>query len=126
MQTEDLLVYRPLYSLLSLTHDYVALLPKRMQRTVGDRMLSLAVDAMVSLNDAHHSSDVQKRVRCQDLIISKMGAMRVLVRLCNEKEALSIKQVEQLTRLLDSIGKQMNAWRGKTSGGGVSPRVARM
>ena len=114
METERLLVYRPMYELLSLIDDMVVLFPKRMQRTIGDRMLTQAIDAMVALNEAHHSPDDVSRVRCQQIILSKVNAIRILVRLCNEKQILSVKQIEKLVRLTDSVGKQINAWKHKT------------
>lgn len=77
-------------------------------------MKKLILDAMRALYVANGAvSDTHARVKAQEEIIYLLGCYRTMLRLMNEKKVIPIKFVDRLTVLLDSIGRQITAWKNR-------------
>lgn len=114
MRTEELPVFRPLYNLLSATDDVVVNFPKMRKHTDGAMMKKLTLDALRALYKANTSvCDPVERRKSQEEVIYLLGCYRTMLRLMNEKRVISVRVVDQLTVLLDNIGKQVTAWKNR-------------
>ena len=58
---------------------------------------------------------MNKEARVQHLedFLVKFELLKVLLRLCNEKKIITIKQTARLALLTERIGKQITGWKNK-------------
>ena len=114
MITEELPVFRPMYGLLAETDEVVINFPKMRKHTDGRFMKELVLDAIRALYKANSSeAHSETRRAAQEEIIYLLGCYRTILRLMNEKKVLTIRQVDRLTVLLDSVGRQVTAWKNR-------------
>lgn len=110
--TSELPIYRDTFELVSLVFDYVPAFPKLFKYSIGQRMLdtSLALFEYIQLAN-RAGKDHNAKVKYLQEFLIKFELLKVLIRLCNEKRIISIKQTAQLAVLVSSIGKQATAWK---------------
>ena len=114
MLTSELPIYRDAFKLLSLVIDYVNVFPKLYKHTVGQKLINVSLDLFEYIQLANRSfREKEKRVEYLENFIARIELLKVLVRLCGEKQIISIKQLSRLSILIEGIGKQANAWKNK-------------
>lgn len=112
MLTETLPIYRDTFDLAKIILDYVEKFPKVYKFTIGERLIDASLDLFEYLQLANKAvDDKAKRKRYLENFLIKYETLKVLVRLCNDKKILSIKQFSSLAEKLNSIGKQATAWK---------------
>lgn len=115
MLTETLPIYRDTFDLAKIVLDYVEKFPKVYKFTIGEQLIDNSLDLFEYLQLANKAVDDKiKRKRYLDNFLIKYETVKVLVRLCNEKKILSIKQFSSLAEKLNNIGKQATAWKNNT------------
>lgn len=114
MLSSELPIYRDTYNLTSLIVDYVGAFPKLHKHTIGQRLTNAALDLFEYIQLANRAAtERDKRVRYLECFVIKFELLKVLVRLCGEKKIITLKQLSRLSVLIESIGKQANAWKSK-------------
>lgn len=109
---EDLPIYRDTYKITSLIVDYTNDFPKLYKYTIGSRMVDTSISLFEYISLAARSkSNKEQRNEYISSFIFKFEQLKVLIRLCNEKKIISLKQSAQLAELTASIGKQAAGWK---------------
>jgi len=114
MIASELPVYRDTYELVSLLLDYTLTFPKAYKYTVGGKIQEVSLGLFEYLQLANRSvGDKSYRAKCLEGFLVKFELLKVLLRLCNEKRIITLKQAARLANLTNKIGKQVTAWKGK-------------
>ena len=107
MMHEELPVFVCWYRFLGWLLDTTEKFPKRVRFTFSTRLDNLALDVLEKIIEATYSKDKAPILRKVNLEIEKL---RVLLRLCSEKQYLSIRGHEHAARELNEAGKMIGGW----------------
>ena len=114
MLASELPVYRDTYELVSVLVDYVMIFPKCHKYTIGQKITYVALELFEFLQLANRCyNNKESRVRHLEDFLVKFELLKVLLRLCNEKRIITVKQSAKLALLTESIGKQVTGWKNK-------------
>lgn len=114
MLANELPVYRDTFELVSLLMDYVTIFPKSHRYTIGQKITNVALELFEYLQLANRSRDDNaKRARHLEGFLIKFELLKVLLRLCNEKKIITVKQAANLATYTEKIGRQITAWKNK-------------
>lgn len=114
MLASELPVYKDTYELVSLLLDYVMIFPKCYKHTIGQKVTNTSLELFEHLQLANRCYDRREaRVKHLEDFLIKFELLKVLLRLCNEKKIISLKQTARLALLTESIGKQVTGWKNK-------------
>lgn len=104
-------IYRDMLRLTALLMHDIKNMSKVSRHTLGDRMVSTALDALDNLSEGYLSKDVPT-VRLEALRMMKVNISRLKthLRLCNETHELSLKRLTDYFVRLEDIEKQLAAW----------------
>lgn len=109
---QNLPIFRTTYELTSVIIDYVGEFPRVHRFTIGDKMVNTSLALFEYIQLANRcGKDKKARVQYLQQFLLKFEYLKVLIRLCNEKHIISLKQTSRLAILVDSIGKQATGWR---------------
>lgn len=109
---QDLPIFRATYELVSLITDYTASFPKLYKFSIGSRMIDTALSLFEFIQLANRcGKDKGQRAKYLQSFLLKFELLKILIRICNEKKILSLKQTSRLAELTCSIGKQATAWK---------------
>ena len=114
MLVSELPVYRDTYELVSILMDYVMIFPKSHKHTIGQKITNVSLELFEFLQLANRCyTDREASVKHLEDFLVKFELLKVLLRLCNEKRIITIKQSAKLALLTESIGKQVTGWKNK-------------
>ncbi len=114
MLASELPVYRDTFELVSLLMDYVAIFPKNHKYTIGQKITNVSLELFEYLQLANRAADNRAtRVKYLEGFLIKFELLKVLLRLCNEKRIITIKQSARIAILTEKIGKQVTGWKNK-------------
>lgn len=114
MLASELPVYRDTYELVSILMDYVMIFSKSHKHTIGQKITNVSLELFEFLQLANRCyTNKEARVRYLEDFLVKFELLKVLLRLCNEKKIITIKQSAKLALLTESIGKQVTGWKNK-------------
>lgn len=112
MLASELPVYKDTYDLVSMLIDYVNVFPKAYKHNIGSKIISESLELFESLQLANrYYGNSEARSKHLDNFLIKFELLKVLLRLCNDKKIISIKQTAQLALFYEKIGKQVNGWK---------------
>lgn len=104
---EELPIVQRWYAFLSWLLDVTEKFPKRIRWSLTNRIESLALEILEDLVEAKY------RQRKLDLLLSinrKLDRLRILLRLCHDKQYLSGGAYEGASRRLDECGQMLGGW----------------
>lgn len=110
----DLPVFSAVMELTSLLLDTVGRFPRNLRPTLGQRLLERGLDAAEGVVSLRYTKDREALFASTNLSLEHI---RVLTRLAFERRLLSAKQYERLATVVDSVGRQLGAWRRKRKDG---------
>ena len=114
MLASKLPIYRDTYELVSILMDYVMIFPKSHKHTIGQKITNVSLELFEFLQLANRCyTDIEARIRHLEDSLVKFELLKVLLRLCNEKRIITVKQSAKLALLTESIGKQVTGWKNK-------------
>lgn len=115
MLSTSLPVYRDTYKLVSLLVDYVGCMNKKFKYSIGDKITKTSLDLFEYLQLANRAIDnKQYRIKMLDGFLIKFELLKVLLRLCNEKQLFSLKQCTRVAELTELIERQIYGWKKST------------
>lgn len=115
MRTDELTIYRETYKLVSLLFDLTCKFPKMYKYTLGEKINSVSLELFEYIQLANRTiKNEHTRVKYLEGFLIKFELLKVLLRLCNEKRVLTIKESTNIAVLTKSIGKQATAWKNKS------------
>lgn len=100
----------------TLTYDiwgYVENFPRLAKYTIGQKMLDKALQLFESIQCANMYKD--RRQDFLNTFIVDFETLKVMIRMVSEKRIISIGQQAHLAELTESIGKQVTAWKKRSS-----------
>jgi len=69
-------------------------------------------DAMRLVRSIYKANiEPSKRQEHLELFLSDLELLKLEIRLCTDMRMLSVKKIAELSKLLDSIGRQVTGWR---------------
>lgn len=107
-------VYRDMYQLFMLLASIKTKMNKEFRSTLGERMLTAALDAL----DCIQRANMYKEDRAKHLVkfVEHFERMKMLVRASFELRAIDgLRRQAEISRKCESIGRQISAWKAKSS-----------
>lgn len=106
---EHLAIYRTAYDLLSLIEKYVQNMPRPTKPVLGMRMHTLCEKISKQVTRANSAADPDK-IPFLRRLLERQAELELLLRLCKDKQYISIPQYARAIELTASVGKQANGW----------------
>lgn len=104
-------IYRDMLRLTTLLMHDIKNISKVLRHTLGDRMVSRALDALDNLSEGYLSKDVPSaRLEALRMMKVNISRLKTLLRLCNEARELSEKRLTDYFVRIEDIEKQLAAW----------------
>nr|DAT61895.1 MAG TPA: Avd-like protein [Caudoviricetes sp.] len=114
MLASELPVYRDTFELVNILIDYVAIFPKAHKYTIGQKMINTALELFEYLQLANRAADNKPaRTKYLEGFLIKFELLKVLLRICNEKRIITVKQAARLATYTEKIGRQVTGWKNK-------------
>ena len=107
---ETLPIYKDTYALLNIILDAREHFPKAYKYAFGEKLMMTAVECCELIQAANSVKDEQ-RVAYLYRFALKMGSLKLLLRICQDRRLISDGRFCDILRLTSSIGKQATAWR---------------
>ena len=107
-QYYDLPVYKDTYKLVRLIFEYTKEYPREYKYTLGQDMKRDGLSLVRSIYRANRSTN--KKEYLEDFL-DDFEILKLEVRLSYDMRILTIKHHAEISKLMDDIGKQINAWR---------------
>ena len=111
--TEELPVYRAIYKLLMQILDARDHFPKAYKYEFGTELMMVGVKCCELIRYAN--SDKQNRVHWLQEFLVKFDTLRLLLRICQDRKIVSIKQCAEMLLSIDEIERQIIGWRNASS-----------
>lgn len=109
----ELDIYKPAYRLMDVAVDYVVNIPRSVKHSIGTRLIDLCVEMMLLILKTNCTRNLKDRVPHLDKLLECKEETGMLLRLCKDKQFISVDQHAIALELVISIGKQAMAWRNQ-------------
>ncbi len=106
--TEHLPVYRDVYKLIRIIFEFTQKFPREYKYTLGQDMKHDSLRLVRSIYRANRS--VSKKEWLEDFL-DEFEILKLEIRLCVDLHLLSFRKQSEISPLLESIGKQVTAWK---------------
>lgn len=113
MIASELPVYVDTYQLVSTLIDYSADFPKTYKYTIGQKITNVSLELFEYIQLANMTTDVALRAKYLQGFQIKHELLKVLIRLCTDKQIISLTKSAHLAKMNSSIGKQISAWKNR-------------
>lgn len=104
----DLPVFKEVYQLILKIFEYTKDFPKEYKYTLGQDMKRDGLQLVRSIYRANKAKDKREYL---EQFLDDFEVLKLEIRLCVDMKILSIKKQAELSKLMDSIGKQITGWR---------------
>ncbi len=104
----DLPVFKEVYQLILKIFEYTKDFPKEYKYTLGQDMKRDGIQLVRSIYRANKAKD--KTVYLESFL-DDFEVLKFEIRLCVDMKILSIRKQAELSKMMDSIGKQITGWR---------------
>lgn len=104
---KEIPAFTKLYDIILWLMPQVEKFPRDMKFTLGDRIMNILLDALGMLIEAAYVKDKEPLLRKFSIQLEKT---RVLLRLSKDREALSIKKYEYISKEMDELGRMTGGW----------------
>lgn len=112
--TEHLPVYRDVYKLILLVFQYTKPFPREYKYTLGQDMKRDAITLVRSIYRANRSAD--KKVWLEEFL-DNYEILKLEIRLSVDLHLLTVRHLAEMSVIMDSIGKQVTAWKNHQNKG---------
>ena len=111
---EDLHIYKQMYALLNLILDAREKFPKAYKYDFGGHMMMVALECCELIQAAN----MDRRGRAENLRVFsiRFGSLRLMLRLCRDRQIIDVGKFAELLSLAGEIGAQATAWRKSSTG----------
>lgn len=109
MIASDLKVYRDTYVLVNKVIELQMKFPRMYKFTLGQKLMSIGLDLFEYIQLANMSKET--RVKHLNGFIIKFELFKTLIRLSADRKLITIKQQADISRMINTIGKQVSAWK---------------
>lgn len=109
----ELEIYKSAYQLMDMAVGYVVNLPRSVKHSIGTRLIDLCVGVMLLILRINCIRNVKDRIPHLDTLLEHKEETGLLLRLCKDKNFISIKQYGAAIELVTSVGKQAMAWKNQ-------------
>ncbi|MEM6767488.1 MAG: diversity-generating retroelement protein Avd [Bacteroidota bacterium] len=89
--------------------DKTAMLPRSVRPTLVKRMDDYALDILELIQEAIFSQAKVRRTKLRAINL-KLDKLRILIRLCHDRQYISTKQYQHAAELLDETGRMVGGW----------------
>jgi hypothetical protein len=103
-------IYQAAYGLLGVATDYVKNMPRSVKPIFGEGICTRCLELVLLIADAN-SKPNQERLPLILSILQRVVALEVLMRLCRDKQYISLKQYAAAIVLTTSVGRQATGWK---------------
>lgn len=104
----DLQFYKDVYSLTLLLFQYTKEYPREYKHNLGEDIRRDSIELVRSIYRANRAKD---KTTDLDAFLEAFEVLKFEVRLSMDLKILSVKHYTEVCVLMDSIGRQINAWR---------------
>lgn len=104
----ELPVYRDTYRLILKIFEYTKEFTREHKHTLGQDMKR---DAMQLIRSIYRANKHANRAEHLEAFLDDFELLKLEIRLCVDMKLLPMKKQALLTKLMDSIGKQVTGWR---------------
>lgn len=111
--TEELPVYRSIYRLLNQILDARDKFPKGYRYEFGTHLMMRCVECCELVRYAN--SDKANRASWLNEFLVKFDTLRLLLRVCQDRKLITIKQGADMITLVQEIERQVTGWRNATT-----------
>jgi hypothetical protein len=112
--TQDLPISNSMYKLLNLIIDARQQFPKAFRYEFGTELMMLAVHCCEYIRYANTDMNLEHRADYLMKFLCEFDALKLLLRVCEERHLTSLTQTAEICLLAESIGKQSTGWYKKT------------
>lgn len=110
----DLPIFRDTTDLVSYIVDVVEKFPKKYKFTLGDKLMNTSLALFEYIQLANRAgTNKESRAKYLSGFLIKFELLKVIIRICEEKKIVSLKQAAHLALLTTKISKQATAWKNK-------------
>lgn len=106
----DLPVYKDVFNLILLIYEYTKEFTREYKYSIGQ---DLKRDCLVLVRGVYRVNKSKDKLLHFEQLQDDFELIKFQIRLCSELKLFGIKQQSQLIKLIDSIGKQLTAWKNK-------------
>ena len=89
--------------------DKTAKLPRSLRPTLVNRIDDHALDILELIQEAIFSQAKVRRTKLRTINL-KLDKLRILIRICHDRQYLSVKQYQYASELLDECGRMVGGW----------------
>lgn len=82
--------------------------PRKIRFTLTSRIDNLALDIIEGIVEARYTTKKKEILRRVDLLMERL---RILLRMCHDKQVLDHKGYEYAVRKIDEAGRMVGGWR---------------
>ena len=104
----DLPVFRDVYQLILKIFECTKDFPREYKYTLGQ---DLKKDGMSLVRSIYRANKSKDKVQYLEVFMDDFELVKLELRICADMKMLSIKKHAELSLLMDTIGKQITAWR---------------
>ena len=109
----DLPIYKHGCDLLSLAVDVQTQMPRIYKRTLGEKIHQQCMDMLEFMAMANACRGAERAQQIEQLL-TRLRAVTAMLRVANEKRAISSQVWARSIELLDAIGAQAGGWKRQT------------
>ena len=88
-------------------------LPREYKPTLGRKILDVALDLFSYVQNANRNTDPKKREYYKVKFLTDFEVVKTYIRLEHDLKLINDKKYAYYIRIMDSIGKQMTAWKNR-------------
>lgn len=104
----DLQIYKDVHSLVLLVFQYTKEFPKEYKYSLGEDMRR---DSIVLVRSIYRVNKAKEKESEFDAFLDDFEILKFEIRLSMDLHLISIGRYSEISRLVDSIGRQINGWR---------------
>jgi hypothetical protein len=104
----DLPVFKEVYQLILKIFEYTKDFPKEYKYTLGQDMKRDGMQLVRSIYRANKAKDKREYL---ETFLDDFEVLKLEIRLCVDMKILSIRKQAELSKMMESIGKQITGWR---------------
>lgn len=108
----NLPIYQVAYNLLDVITDLSKNMPRDFKASIGGKLRDESVEITVLIFRANVSAEKSQHLT---KLLERLQVCELLLRLSKDKRLISVGQYSAAIKLTDSIGKQANGWRKKST-----------
>ena len=116
IESMNLPIFRDMYHLNILLLNDVENIPKMYRHTLGDRIVTTAMNAYQQLQKAYDAQAGLRKLYAMEGFATELNTLSAFLRMANELRAIPLKRATDLFVRIDAIKKQLSGWRKATKG----------